>query len=223
MSPLVKICGLRSVEALDAALQAGADLVGFVRYPRSPRHLGLEEGRELSARAKDKAIRVALTVDANDEELSNVLEALDPDLLQLHGEETPERVSEVRARFGRPVMKAVGIAEETDLVRLAAYAEIADRILLDAKPPKTAEALPGGNGLSFDWRLVAGLDPKLPFMLSGGLTPENVAAAVELTGARALDVSSGVERSPGEKDPAMIEAFVRAARAAWADLDKRKE
>jgi phosphoribosylanthranilate isomerase len=223
MSPLVKICGLRSVEALDAALQAGADLVGFVRYPRSPRHLGLEEGRELSARAKDKAIRVALTVDANDEELSNVLEALDPDLLQLHGEETPERVSEVRARFGRPVMKAVGIAEETDLVRLAAYADIADRILLDAKPPKTAEALPGGNGLSFDWRLVAGLDPKLLFMLSGGLTPENVAAAVELTGARALDVSSGVERSPGEKDPAMIEAFVRAARAAWADLDKRKE
>ena len=120
-------------------------------------------------------------------------------------------------------MKAVGIAEEADLGRLAAYAEVADRILLDAKPPKTAEALPGGNGLAFDWRLVAGLDPKLSFMLSGGLTPENVAAAIGLTGARALDVSSGVERAPGEKDPARIEAFVRAARAAWADLDKAKD
>ncbi|MDF3061925.1 MAG: phosphoribosylanthranilate isomerase [Microvirga sp.] len=223
MQPLVKICGLNSLAALDAALQAGADLVGFVRYPRSPRHLTLDEGRELSARAKGKAVRVALTVDADDEELANILEALDPDLLQLHGEETPERVAEVRSRFGRAVMKAVGIAEKADLGRLAAYAEIADRILLDAKPPKTAEALPGGNGLSFDWRLVAGLDPKLSFMLSGGLAPENVAAAIGLTGARALDVSSGVERAPGEKDPERIEAFVRAARAAWADLDKAKD
>ena len=223
MQPLVKICGLNSLAALDAALQAGADLVGFVRYPRSPRHLTLDEGRELSARAKGKAVRVALTVDADDEELANILEALDPDLLQLHGEETPERVAEVRSRFGRAVMKAVGIAEKADLGRLAAYAEIADRVLLDAKPPKTAEALPGGNGLSFDWRLVAGLDPKLSFMLSGGLAPENVAAAIGLTGARALDVSSGVERAPGEKDPERIEAFVRAARAAWADLDKAKD
>jgi phosphoribosylanthranilate isomerase len=223
VQPLVKICGLNSLAALDAALQAGADLVGFVRYPRSPRHLTLDEGRELSARAKGKAVRVALTVDADDEELANILEALDPDLLQLHGEETPERVAEVRSRFGRAVMKAVGIAEKADLGRLAAYAEIADRILLDAKPPKTAEALPGGNGLSFDWRLVAGLDPKLSFMLSGGLAPENVAAAIGLTGARALDVSSGVERAPGEKDPERIEAFVRAARAAWADLDKAKD
>jgi phosphoribosylanthranilate isomerase len=223
VQPLVKICGLNSLAALDAALQAGADLVGFVRYPRSPRHLTLDEGRELSARAKGKAVRVALTVDADDEELANILEALDPDLLQLHGEETPERVAEVRSRFGRAVMKAVGIAEKADLGRLAAYAEIADRILLDAKPPKTAEALPGGNGLAFDWRLVAGLDPKLSFMLSGGLAPENVAAAIGLTGARALDVSSGVERAPGEKDPERIEAFVRAARAAWADLDKAKD
>ena len=160
---------------------------------------------------------------ADDEELSNIVEALDPDLLQLHGDETPERVAEVRVRFGRPVMKAVGIAETADLARLPSYAEVADRILLDAKPPRTAEALPGGNGLSFDWRLIAGLDPRLPFMLSGGLTPANVAAAIGLTGARALDVSSGVERRPGEKDPAKIEAFVRAARAAWADLDKRKD
>ncbi|MFL5225628.1 MAG: phosphoribosylanthranilate isomerase [Microvirga sp.] len=221
MSPLVKICGLRSVEALDAALQAGADLVGFVRYPRSPRHLGLEEGRELSVRARGRAVRVALTVDASDEELANIVETIDPDRIQLPGEETPERAAEIRAHFGRPVMKAVGIAEKRDLARLADYAEAADRVLLDAKPPKTAEALPGGNGLSFDWRLVANLDPKLPFMLSGGLTPENVGAAVALTGMRALDVSSGVERAPGEKDPEKIEAFVRAARAAWADLDRK--
>jgi phosphoribosylanthranilate isomerase len=218
MTPLVKICGLSTHEALDAALSAGADLVGFVRYPRSPRHLSLDEVRVLSAYAKGKALRVALTVDADDRELADIVAAIDPDILQLHGEETPARVAEVRARFGRPVMKAVGIAEEGDLARLAAYAEVADRLLLDAKPPKTAEALPGGNGLAFDWRLVARLDPAMPFMLSGGLAPENVAAAIELTGARALDVSSGVERRPGEKDPEKIERFVRAARAAWDRL-----
>ena len=223
MTPLVKICGLNNIEALDAALAAGADLVGFVRYPRSPRHLSLDEGRALSARARGKALRVALTVDADDRELADIVAAIDPDILQLHGEETPERVAEVRARFGRPVMKAVGIADEGDLARLAAYAEVADRLLLDAKPPRTAEALPGGNGLAFDWRLVARLDPALPFMLSGGLAPDNVAAAVELTGARALDVSSGVERSPGEKDPDKIERFVRAARAAWDRLGQHKD
>lgn len=223
MAGLVKICGLRSIEALDAALDAGADLVGFVRYPRSPRHVSLEEGRALSARAKGKALRVALTVDTPDDELSDIVAALDPDLLQLHGEETPERVTDIRARFGRPAMKAVGIAEEADLACLETYRQVADRLLLDAKPPQTAEALPGGNGLAFDWRLVAGLDPALAFMLSGGLTPENVAAAIRLTGARALDVSSGVERAAGEKDPAKIEAFVRAARAAWADLDHAKD
>jgi phosphoribosylanthranilate isomerase len=223
MTPLVKICGLNSHEALDGALSAGADLVGFVRYPRSPRHLSLDEGRALSAQAKGRALRVALTVDADDRELQDIVAAIDPDILQLHGEESPQRVAEVRARFGREVMKAVGIAEEGDLARLASYAEVADRLLLDAKPPKTAEALPGGNGLSFDWRLVARLDPSLPFMLSGGLRPDNVAAAIELTGARALDVSSGVERRPGEKDPEKIERFVRAARAAWAGLDTAKD
>jgi phosphoribosylanthranilate isomerase len=223
MTPLVKICGLNSVEALDAALSAGADLVGFVRYPRSPRHLGLDEAGSLSARAKGRALRVALTVDASDEELSNIVAAIDPDILQLHGDEAPARVAAIRARFGRPVMKAVGIAEESDLAALGRYAEVADRLLLDAKPPKNAEALPGGNGLAFDWRLVAGLDPALAIMLSGGLAPENVAAAIALSGARALDVSSGVERRPGEKDPEKIERFVRAARAAWAGLDKPKD
>jgi phosphoribosylanthranilate isomerase len=217
MTPLVKICGLNSHEALDAALDAGADLVGFVRFPRSPRHVDLEEARALSQRARGKALRAALTVDADDAELAAIVETLDPDILQLHGEETPGRVADVRARFGRAVMKAVGIAQEADLERLAVYAEVADRLLLDAKPPKSAEALPGGNGLAFDWRLVAGLDLSRPFMLSGGLAPENVAEAIRLTGARALDVSSGVERRPGVKDPAKIEAFVRAARAAWAE------
>jgi len=223
MTTLVKICGLNSVEALDAALGAGADLVGFVRYSRSPRHLGLDEAGILSRRAKGRALRVALTVDASDGELADIVAALDPDLLQLHGDESPERVAAIRARFGRPVMKAVGIAEESDLAALDRYAGVADRLLLDAKPPKNAEALPGGNGLAFDWRLVAGLDPALAIMLSGGLAPENVAAAIELSGARALDVSSGVERRPGEKDPEKIERFVRAARAAWAGLDKPKD
>jgi phosphoribosylanthranilate isomerase len=223
MTPLIKICGLNSLAALDAALGAGADLVGFVRYPRSPRHLGLEEARALSVHAKDRALRVALTVDASDAELSDIVRAIDPDILQLHGDESPERVGAVRARFGRPVMKAVGIAEKSDLAALRRYAGVADRLLLDAKPPKTAEALPGGNGLAFDWRLVAGLDPALPVMLSGGLAPDNVAAAIELTGLRALDVSSGVERRPGEKDPAKIEAFIRAARAAWAGLAETKD
>src|SRR5829696_6535563 len=221
MTTLVKICGLNSVEALDAALGAGADLVGFVRYPRSPRHLGLDEAGILSGRAKGRALRVALTVDASDGELADIVAALDPDLLQLHGDESPERVAAIRARFGRPVMKAVGIAEESDLAALDRYAGVADRLLLDAKPPKNAEALPGGNGLAFDWRLVAGLDPALAIMLSGGLAPENVAAAIELSGARALDVSSGIERRPGEKDPEKIERFVRAARAACAGPDER--
>ncbi len=223
MTALIKICGLRSIEALDAALHAGADLVGFVRYPRSPRHLDLKEGRALSQRAKGKAQRVALTVDAEDAELDAIVAALDPDMLQLHGEETPERIAAIRARFGRPVMKAIGVAEKADLHRIAAYQDVVDRILLDAKPPKTAEALPGGNGLAFDWRLIAGLDPACPVMLSGGLSPENVAAAIALTGVQALDVSSGVERAPGEKDPARIEAFIRAARAAWAARNHRDE
>src|SRR3712207_5576207 len=189
----VKICGINSFEALDAALDAGADMVGLVRYDRSPRHLQLEEGRALSARARGKALRVALVVDADDAALAATVEAIDPDLLQLHGSETPERVAAIRARFGRPVMKAVGIADAGDLAAIDAYAAVADRLLLDAKPPAAAEALPGGNGLVFDWRLVAGLDLDKPVMLSGGLDGRNVAEAIALTGVRAVDVSSGVE------------------------------
>jgi phosphoribosylanthranilate isomerase len=212
---VIKICGLNSLEALDAALGAGADMVGLVRFARSPRHLELEQGRALSARARGKALRVALVVDPDDRALAETVEAFDPDLLQLHGSETPERVAAIRARFGRPVMKAVGIADAGDLAELEAYGAVADRLLVDAKPPATAEALPGGNGLTFDWRLVAGLDPGKPVMLSGGLDPGNVAAAIALTRVGAVDVSSGVERRPGEKDPDKIVAFVKAARAAF--------
>jgi phosphoribosylanthranilate isomerase len=221
VSPLLKICGLSSLETLDAALDAGADVVGFVRFPKSPRHVDIETGRLLSARAKGRALRAVLVVDPDDDALAQAVAALDPDLVQLHGHETPERVAAIRARFGRPVMKAVGIAEEADLAEIARHAG-ADRLLLDAKPPRHGDALPGGNGIPFDWRLLAGLDPALSFMLSGGLTPENVAAAIALTGARAVDVSSGVESRPGLKDPAKIEAFVKAARAAWAASQNRQ-
>jgi phosphoribosylanthranilate isomerase len=221
MSTLVKICGLSTPETLDAALDAGADLVGFVRFPKSPRHVELEPARILSARARGRALRVALLVDPDDAELERVVATLDPDILQLHGSETPERVKTIRARFGRPVMKALGIGDAADLLALESYGPCADRLVLDAKPPRTAGALPGGNGASFDWRLLAGLDPRVPFILSGGLAPANVASAIALTGARAVDVSSGVETRPGSKDPALIEAFVRAARAAFGALDQK--
>jgi phosphoribosylanthranilate isomerase len=217
---LVKICGISTPDALDAALGAGADLIGFVRYPKSPRLVSLDQGGMLSARAKGRALRVALLVDPDDAELAATVMALDPDILQLHGSGTPERVAEIRARFGRPVMKAVGIADAGDLATVSAYGGV-ERILLDAKPPKTAGALPGGNGLAFDWSLLAGVDPGVSFMLSGGLDPDNVAQAIELTGARAVDVSSGVERRPGDKDPARIEAFVRAARMAFAGFGNK--
>lgn len=222
MDPIVKICGLSTPETLDAALDAGAEWVGFVSFPRSPRHVDLETGRALSARARGRARRVVLLVDPEDAAIAAAVAALDPDLLQLHGHETPERVAAIRERFGRPVMKAVGVAGAADLDTAAGYAGVADHLLLDAKPPGTPEALPGGNGLPFDWRLLAGprpwnaLDPALPFMLSGGLNADNVAAAVRLTRARAVDVSSGVEVEPGLKDPARIEAFITAARTAFA-------
>lgn len=212
---VVKICGLSTSETLDAALGASADMVGFVFFPKSPRHLSYEQAADLSGQVRGRAAIVALLVDPDDAVVEATLQAAKPDMLQLHGSETPERVAEIRARFGRPVMKAVGIAAPEDITRAESYRDVADRLLLDAKPPADPKALPGGNGLSFDWRLVAALDPALPFMLSGGLDPDNVGTAIALTGARAVDVSSGVESRPGQKDPARIEAFIRAARAAW--------
>lgn len=217
----VKICGLSTAPTLDAALAAGADMVGLVFFAKSPRHVDLDTAAALAARARSGAQTgmaqiVALTVDADDATLDAIAATVQPDVLQLHGRETPARVAALRARTGRAVWKAMGIAGPEDLAALAAYDGIADRLLLDAKAPKDA-ALPGGNGVPFDWRLLAGLDLSTPFMLSGGLTPQNVAQALRLTGAPAVDVSSGVESAPGVKDPALISAFVHAARSAAQD------
>jgi phosphoribosylanthranilate isomerase len=215
LTPVIKICGLSHPDTLDAALEAGADMVGFVRFPRSPRHVQLDQGRALSAMARGRARRVLLVVDATNAELDEAIAALEPDLLQLHGGETPERIAAIRDRTGLPVMKALGVAGAEDLARIADYAGTADRLLLDAKPPRGA-AQPGGNGLAFDWALLDGLDPRLDVMLSGGLDPGNVGLAIARTRVRAVDVSSGVEAQPGAKDPDRIKAFIRAARAAFA-------
>ncbi|HEX5507586.1 MAG TPA: phosphoribosylanthranilate isomerase [Pseudolabrys sp.] len=211
MSLLVKICGLRTPEALDVALESGADLVGFVFFAPSPRHLGLPAARELGQRVRNRAGKVALTVDATDEMLFDIVEALKPDALQLHGSETPERVSTVRSRYGLPVMKALPIETRSDLSPIRLYAKVADRILFDARAPQDATR-PGGLGKSFDWTLLKNIDPEISFMLSGGLDARNVADALRVTRAPAVDVSSGVERKPGVKDLDKIRAFIRAAR-----------
>jgi phosphoribosylanthranilate isomerase len=213
MSVLIKICGLRTPEALDVSLHAGADMVGFVFFPPSPRHIDFATAKTLGARIKGRAGKVALTVDAEDEFIAASIEALSPDLLQLHGEETPKRVLAVKSRFRLPVIKAIGIQGRDDLACVADYAEVADRLIFDARAPQDASR-PGGHGKAFDWRLLKDLDPRVPFMLSGGLTPDNVAEAITITRAGGVDVSSGVERAPGEKDHDRIRAFVRAARGA---------
>jgi phosphoribosylanthranilate isomerase len=213
MPLLVKICGLSTRETLDAALDAGADMVGFVFFAPSPRHLSLETARELGKRAGRNAVKVALTVDADDAALGNIVEALRPDLLQLHGRETTARLRDIKQTFGLPVMKAMAVETAADLAALPGYAAVADRILFDARPPKGATR-PGGLGAAFDWHVLDNLDLKLPFMVSGGLNADNVAEAVRLTRAGGVDVSSGVERAPGVKDVEMIRAFIRAARAS---------
>jgi phosphoribosylanthranilate isomerase len=213
MAVLIKICGLSSPEALDVALDAGADAVGFVFFPPSPRHIAFEAARTLGAQVRGRAQKVALSVDADDDWLAASIEALRPDMLQLHGKETPERVVMVRTRFGLPVVKALPIAERADLAPIHLYAKVTDRILFDARAPREATR-PGGLGQSFDWRLLQGLDLGVPFMLSGGLDAGNVAEALRITRAPGVDVSSGVERAPGEKDPDKIRAFIRAARDA---------
>ena len=215
MSLLIKICGLSTADTLDAALDAGADMVGFVFFPPSPRHLSLERARELGARVDGRALKVALSVDADDATLAASIEALGPDILQLHGKEMPERVADVRRRFGLPVMKALGVSEAADLAAIDRYVGAADRVLLDAKPPKGATR-PGGNAKAFDWRILAGAAIKTPWMLSGGLDPANVEEAIAITGAPGIDVSSGVESAPGVKDRGLITDFVRRARAAHA-------
>ncbi len=212
MVPLVKICGLSTVETLAAALDVQADRVGFVFYPKSPRHVSIDSAKTLAAMARGRAAIVALTVDAEDEFLEAIVKAIDPDMLQLHGGESPDRVAAIRARFGRPVIKAIGISTAHDLAAASDYAAVADELLFDAKPPSGAK-LPGGNGVAFDWRILAALDLDVPFMLSGGLAPGTVGEAVRITRAPAVDVSSGVESAPGIKQPELIAAFVAAARA----------
>jgi phosphoribosylanthranilate isomerase len=212
MSLIVKICGLSTRETLDVALDAGADMVGFVFFPPSPRHLSLEKARELGKQAKGRAVKVALSVDADDATLANIVEVLGPDILQLHGKETVARVRDVKQRFALQVMKALAVETPADLAHLPGYAAVADRILFDARAPKQATR-PGGLGAVFDWHVLENLDLKLPFMVSGGLNAGNVAEAVRVTRAGGVDVSSGVESALGVKDPDMIRAFVRAARA----------
>jgi phosphoribosylanthranilate isomerase len=213
MTLLVKICGLKTPDALDVAIDAGADFVGFVFFPPSPRHLAFEAAHALGGRVRGRALKVALSVDADDAWLEASIAALKPDLLQLHGKEPPARVLSVKHKFGLPVMKAIAIEQKDDLATMTAYAGIADRILFDARAPRSATR-PGGLGKSFDWRLLQDLDPGLRFMLSGGLDAGNVAEALRITRAPAVDVSSGVERAPGDKDPDRIRAFIRAAHAA---------
>jgi phosphoribosylanthranilate isomerase len=217
MSLIVKICGLSTPATLDVALQAGADMVGFVFFPASPRHLDLLRARELGAQVRGRAGKVALTVDADDAALGDIIEALRPDLLQLHGKETVARIREIKRRFGLPVMKAIGVETSADLATLPDYVAAADRVLFDARPPKDATR-PGGLGVPFDWRLLENLALEIPFMLSGGLAASNVHDAVRVTRAGGVDVSSGVESAPGVKDAGMIDAFIRAARAAEIKL-----
>ncbi|WGD52750.1 phosphoribosylanthranilate isomerase [Bradyrhizobium sp. CB1650] len=213
MSLLVKICGLSTRETLQTALDAGADMVGFVFFPPSPRHLSLEAGRDLGRQVRGRALKVALTVDADDATLDNIIDALAPDIFQLHGKESVARLRDIKQRFGRPVMKAVPVETSADLAALPGYAAVADRILFDARAPKDATR-PGGLGAPFDWHLLENLQLALPYMVSGGLHAQNVAEALRITCAGGVDVSSGVESAPGVKDPELIEAFIRAARAS---------
>lgn len=209
----VKICGLRTVADVLAAANAGASYVGFVFFAKSPRNVTFDQAAALAVEVPMGIAKVALVVNADDAFLDDLTARVPLDMLQLHGTESPERVAEVKARYGLPVMKAVGIADASDLVQIDAYATVADQLLIEAKPPKGSDR-PGGNGVTFDWQLLA--DRKywtVPWMLAGGLTIENVAAAIARTGAQQVDLSSGVESAPGVKDLALIAAFVAAARA----------
>ncbi|MDR6432769.1 phosphoribosylanthranilate isomerase [Brucella pseudogrignonensis] len=205
----IKICGLKTPEAVAAALDGGATHIGFIFFPKSPRHLNPADAGRLREAARDRAQVVAVTVDADDETLDEIVRELKPDMLQLHGHETPARVAQVKARYGLPVIKAFAIREAEDFQMIAPYQGIADRFLFDAKPPKGSD-LPGGNGVSFDWALLDALDDSVDYMLSGGLNAGNIAEALHKTRAPGIDVSSGVERAPGEKDVRLINEFFQA-------------
>ncbi len=211
MTVLVKICGINSVEAADAAVRAGADFGGLVFHPKSPRHLALDAARALAGRMRGRIHLVALVADADDATIAAVLHAIQPTYLQLHGSETPRRTGEIRARFGLPVIKAVAVAEPADFAQVAEYEIAADILLFDAKAPD-GEARPGGHGAPFDWQLLRGRSFFRPWLLAGGLSPSNVARAIASADAPGVDVSSGVETAPGVKSAALIAEFVSAAR-----------
>ena len=209
----IKICGLKTAEAVDAALDGGASHLGFNFFSKSPRYIAPEEAGDLRLAARGRAEAVAIIVDADNALLDEIVMAMAPDMLQLHGRETPERVAAVRERYSLPVMKALAISEAADLDKAKLYADVADRLLFDAKPPKGSE-LPGGNGVAFDWQLLAALDADIDYMLSGGLNAANIGDALRLANPPGIDISSGVESAPGVKDAGLIESFFRAVRDA---------
>jgi phosphoribosylanthranilate isomerase len=210
----VKICGLSTPETVDAAVEAGADMIGLVFFPRSPRDVTLDQAAALAARARGKARIVTLVVDADDAQLASIVEKVDPDLIQAHGAESPERIAEIGRLTGKPVIKAIRVKDDADIATASDFARVASLILYDAKAPETLGShLPGGNGHAFDWGLLEGTR-RPAFMLAGGLTPENVAEAIRVTGAPVVDVSSGVESAPGVKDIGLIRKFIEAAKAA---------
>ncbi|WP_438751149.1 phosphoribosylanthranilate isomerase [Pararhizobium sp. O133] len=217
MKTEVKICGLKTAEAVDKAVALGASHTGFIFFPKSPRNIEPDDAGRLAERIRGRAKIVAVTVDADSDVLDEIVSALSPDMLQLHGNESPERVLTVKAVYGLPVIKALSIRDADDLRRIEPYIGIADRFLFDAKPPKGSE-LPGGNGVSFDWRLLDTLDDSVDYMLSGGLNADNVGEALALTGAKAVDTSSGVESAPGVKDLKRMEEFFDAIARAEADM-----
>jgi phosphoribosylanthranilate isomerase len=213
MSLDIKICGLKTDEAVAAALDDGASHIGFIFFPKSPRYVDPGEAGRLRQAAKGRAKAVAVTVNADDAFLDQVVTAMEPDMLQLHGDESTVRVAEIKARYGLPVMKALALRDRADLAQIKPYIGIADRFLFDAKPPKGSE-LPGGNGVSFDWQVLSELDASIDYMLSGGLNASNIGDALRATNAQGIDISSGVESAPGVKDVGLIRDFFRAVRAA---------
>jgi len=211
----IKICGLKTEEAVAAALDGGAGHVGFIFFPKSPRNVVPDDAGRLRQAAIGRAKAVAVTVDATNDNLDHIVSVMKPDMLQLHGKETPERVSEIKVRYGLPVMKALAINTAEDLSKISPFEGVADRFLFDAKPPAGSQ-LPGGNGVSFDWTLLANVPNGLDYLLSGGINSENIADALKMTNPPGLDISSGVESAPGVKDPALIAAFFAAVRRASA-------
>ncbi|MFK0278086.1 phosphoribosylanthranilate isomerase [Ensifer sp. NPDC090286] len=219
MKTQVKICGLKTAEAAERAVALGASHVGFIFFPKSPRNIEPDDAGRIADRIRGQAKIVAVTVDADNDELDEIVSALNPDILQLHGSEDADRLLTVKAMYGLPVMKAFSVREASDLEKIDAYIGIADRFLFDAKPPKGSE-LPGGNGVSFDWKLLDALDGSVDYMLSGGLNADNIGEAMAQTSARAIDISSGVESAPGVKDLKLMESFFNAVRQAEAGMPR---